>query len=363
MTDRTSRRRRFLHLAGVGGIAWLTGCSDLRGAISPDGDGSPGPTGTAGPTATPTRTETAQNPTETAEGTPEGTSEETPGSDGDGTDDSKGPGYKNNHWHGRLFFEVNGELVDFRQPKYYLENIEDDNLDAVYFHFHKEKDEHGPNEWSNEKQIITFARALDLLPGIEYERSSGAHVITYGGTTYDARRSGTSISIHNGTEPIDPTSHEVAHNDNYWVQIVTGDAKRNVSPAHGGATLGTLLFDINNVRVDFSRQKYLDGGSESFHFHDDGHPYLWYEEGEVTLQEALNSLPGISYERSGGNHVVEYHDEKNVAHSRRFDGGSSKHKILVRQRTTNVDPTSYQLAAGDIIWVYVHSELAPDNEH
>lgn len=357
MTDDGSTRRRFLSVASAGGVTLLTGCAGLDRAGTAHRGSNSSRTATAGGSATHTPTETAGQATEEPTDTPGETSDE-----GDAETD-EGPGYKSDHWHGRLFLEVNGELVDFRQPKYYLKNVEDDNPEAVYFHFHEEPDSHGPNEWSNEKQIVTFARALDLLPGIEYEQPSGAHVLTYDGTQYDARDPGTSISIHEGTERIDPTSHEVRHDDTFWVQVTSEDPKRTVSPAHEGADLGTLVFDVNNHRVDFGRRKYLEGGSEAFHFHDDGHPSLWYLEGTVSLQAALNSLPGIHYERSGGNHVVEYHDDDHASHSRTFDGGSSHHEIIVRQRTTGVDPTDYQLRAGDIVWIYVHSDLVPDNEH
>jgi hypothetical protein len=346
------RRNLLLTSAGLVGIA---GCTGLGGEDedTPSASATPTDTATSRPTDSPTATgsgDATDTETETA------TDEETETED-------EGPGYKSNHWHGRLFLEVDGELVDFNQPKYFLDNIEDE--DAVYFHFHEGTDEHGPNEWSNEKQIVTFERALNLLPGISYEQSNGNHAVTYEGTTYDGGRSGTAVSIHEGTERIDPTTYEVEHDDNFWVQATSGDAQRNVSPAHDGADLGTLVFDINNHRVDFSRDKYLgeEGGTEAFHFHDDGNANLWYKEGSITLAEALNGLTDVSYEQSNGNHVVEYKSENHPPHSRRFDGGRPEHEITIRQRSRDIDPTSYEPAAGDIIWIYVHSTVVPDNEH
>lgn len=342
-------RRRFL--VASGGLVGVAGC--VGGDSTPTGTEAGSPTATE--SATPRRTDSA---TETPDAT------ETDAESPTETED-EGPGYKSNHWHGRLFFEVNGELVDFHQPKYYLDTIEDEHPEAVYFHFHEDPEAHGPNEWSNEKQIVTFERALNLLPEIGYEQRNGNHVVTYDGTTYDGGNSGTSITIHEGTETIDPTSYEVQHDDDFWVQVTSGDATRNVSPAHGGADLGTLLFDVNNLRVDFSKDRYLgaDAGSEAFHFHDDGHPTLWYLEDAVTLADALNSLPGITYERSNGNHVVDYQTEAHPSHSRTFDGGRPEHEITIRQRTAPVVPTNYELSAGDIIWVYVDSSVVPDNEH
>lgn len=339
-TDRT--RRRVLAATGAGLALGLAGCAGI-------GDDSPTESGTASPTVS----DETPSPT-TTESTETGTESET------GTED-EGPGYKTNHWHGRLFFEVDGELVDFYQPKYFLENIDDD--DAVYFHFHEDPENHGPNEWSNEKRIVTFEEALNLLPGIDYERQGGDHVVTYEGTTYDGGDSGTSVSIHRDAEAIDPTSYEVQHGDYFWVQATAGDQQRTAPTSHGGADVGTLVFDINNHRVDFSQDRYVDGGSADFHFHSDGNPNMWYKEGSVTLAEGLNAIPGIEYERRDGNHVVTYEDEDYASHSREFDGGAAQHDVLVRQRTEDVDPTGYEPAAGDIVWVYVKSDLVPENEH
>lgn len=354
MTDRERTRRGFLTTTGAGLLVGFAGCSSLSG-----GPGQ-GPTNTA-TTNPPTTATTTTRTTTQAETTTE--PDTTTGSET--TTDRDKPGYKDYHWHGRLFFEVNGELVDFHQPKYYLDNIQADNPDTVYFHFHQPPENHGPNEWSNEKKVITFARALNLLPGIAYDRKSGSHVVTYEDTTYDARNSGTSISVAEGTDAIDPTSHEVAHGDNYYVQVVSDDAKRNAEPAHSGADLGTLLLDLNNYRVDFSRDRFVgpDAATDAFHFHDDGNPFMWYAEGSVTLADALNALPGIGYEKRTGNHVITYEDEQRSTYSQTYDANSGEHEITVRQRTTPVDPTRYELAAGDVIWVYVHSDAIPENEH
>lgn len=360
MADRARTRRRFLATAGTGLLLGVTGCSsDSNDVATPTPTKSPSETPPATRTATETRSPT-EEPTATAAETEAGAE-----ADPSTATEESGPGYKQDHWHGRLFFEVNGELVDFDRSKYYLENIQADHPETVYFHFHEDEEAHGPNEWSNEKKIITFQRALNLLPGIGYEQRSGEHVVTYEGTTYDARTSGTSVSIKEGDERIDPTRYRVAHDDNYYVQVVSEDSKRNVEPAHGGADLGTLLFDMNNVRVDFSREKFLDpaASSEAFHFHDDGNPYMWYREGSVTLEGALNALPGIEYGKRSGSHVITYDDESRPAYSRTYDANSPEHEITIRQRTTTVDPTSYEPQAGDVIWVYVDSDSIPENEH
>lgn len=354
MREHERSRRQFLTVTGTGLALGLAGCSSLR---DPTATETAADSGTS--TATSTLTETA---TATDTLTESKTATETE-LDPQTETETKAPGYKKNHWHGRLFFEVNGELVDFHQPKYFLKNLEKEYPETVYFHFHDNPEAHGPNEWSNEKKIITFQRALNLLPGIDYTQKQGKHVVSYKGTTYDATTSGTSVSVHRGTNPIDPTSYEVQHDDNFWVQATSEDSNRNATTAHSGADVGTLLFDINNHRVDFSRKKYLQGGSDAFNFHDDSNPNMWYKEGAVTLQKALNALPGISYEQRDGNHVFTYKDKNSPDHSREFNGGAAPHEVLVRERTTDIDPTTYEPTAGDIIWIYIHSSQVPDNEH
>lgn len=349
MGENSQSRRHFLYLAGTGVLVSTAGCASQQDSSATEIASSTTSAETATQTATPTATAT-----ETA--TPEETTTETPQS-------SDGPGYIQDHWHGRLFFEINGELVDFDRSKYYLDNIEEENPETVYFHFHEDEDAHGPNEWSNEKKIITLAHGLNLFPEISYERSNRNHVIGYEGTTYHGGDDGTSISIYEGTGQIDPTAHQVAHNENYYVKITTQDSKRDVDPSHD-AELGTLLFDINNIRLDFSQPKFLEDstGAASFHFHEDQHPFLWYREGEVTLQAALNSLPGITYRQtSGGSHIIEYDGKE--SYSMTYDETNEEDELVIRQRTTDIDPTTYSPESGDIIWVYVHSQRAPENEH
>lgn len=338
--EETTRRRVLL---GTGALAGLAGCASLSEVVPSSGEST---TTRNHSTETPTETETA---TETEPSTTEAEDETTAG--------EEGPGYKESHWHGRLFFEIDGHLLDFTQPKYYLHNIEDDHPEAVYFHFHESA--HGPNEWSNEKRIVTFQRALNLLPGIGYERQNGNHVVTYDGTTYNGGRSGTSIAIHRGTERIDPTTYEVEHNDNFWVRVQTGDGSTSAS----GERTGKLIVDVNNRRLDFGGEAYLEAGSDRFEFRDDGEPYRWYNPGEpVTLDRVLDVLPDLEYSQgSGGGHVVTYDAAEAFAGT--YRDASDATRIIARQRTDPVDPTSYELRDGDIVWVYVHTSKAPDNEH
>ena len=321
----STRRRVCLGAASLVGLAGCGGTdSDNSGANETE---TPTPTSTETETSTPSTTE----------------------------EDSDGPGYKKNHWHGRLFFEIDGEFVDFDQSKYYLDNIDDE--DAVYFHFHDSA--HGPNEWSNEKQIVTFQRALNLLPGIEYERQNGEHVLTYEDTTFDASDASTDISTHRGTEQIDPTTYEVQHDDNFWVDVRTEPR----SGSGGDERSGKFFVDLNNRRLDLKTESTQDSDSGRFEFRDDGQPYTWYNSGgPVTLEYALGAIAGLTYERGGeDNHVITYKSDDEFGGT--YRAANENTEILVRQRGNSVDPTSYELQDGDAIWVYVHTSNAPDNEH
>lgn len=329
-------------LRALGAISLLpaTGCASFVRSSSDDGSDT---TTTSVSTARPTETQSTKTELSADESTATSESRDT-------------PGYKKYHWHGRLFFEVDGELVDFDQEKYYLENIDDDRPETVYFHFH-DNDAHGPNEWSSEKKVITFAHALDLLPEIGYERRNGKHVVTYNGTTYREAAAGTDIGIYRGTERITPKTYEVQHNDNFWVRVDTDQGQSSES----GMKTGKLIVDINNRRIDFSAKRYIEAGTSRFRFRDDGSPYRWYSDGTVTLAEALGSLPDIAYKKRSDRSVVKYSTDDDYAGVYRDANPGTE--ILTRQRATNIDPASYELQNGDILWVYVHSSEAPDNEH
>lgn len=333
MTGGKSTRRRVLF--GVGTLVGLAGCAGLVGDE---------------PNRTPTPWDEPQETTTTRPETPTETSSPT-------ETEAEGPGYKENHWHGRLFLEIDGDLVDFAHPKYHLETIEDDRPEAVYFHFHETA--HGPNEWSNEKRIVTFERALNLLPGIRYHQRSGEHVVTYEGTTYDASRPSVTVSVHRGTERIDPPTYEVQHDDNFWVAVRTDDGAESAAEER----TGKLVVDVNNHRLDFGAEPYRLAGSDRFEFRDDGNPYTWYNAGDpVTLAHALGTLPDVVYDQdSDGGHVITYEGDGQLGGT--YHEAADATQIIVRQRTAPVDPTTYELRNGDIVWVYVHTSNAPDNEH
>ncbi|MFC6965078.1 hypothetical protein ACFQJ8_26775 [Halocatena marina] len=253
MTQQDVTRRqivRFLSTAAIGSIA---GCAGTK-QINQQETGTSDRSSQADPITTPstwisesttTRVPTTNSPPpETAQAT-EPPATETPADEATTETPSK-PGYKDYHWHGRLFFEINGDLIDFSQSKYYLKNLQQKRPETVYFHFHKSA--HGVNEWSNEKKTVTFARALNLLPTIEYARRRGSDVITYNGRTYRASASGTSIDVYRGTEKISPQTYTIQHDDDFWVRIGTRKSRTTASDTRSGK----LIVAINNQRLTFT---------------------------------------------------------------------------------------------------------------
>ncbi|GGN94823.1 hypothetical protein [Haloarcula pellucida] len=325
MSDKNPTRRRIL--LGASTLVGLAGCTSL------------GADEATTPETTQQKASDTASPTETVSQT--ATEEDV-------------PGYIEDHWHGRLFVEIDGDIVDFAQPKYYLDNIEDERPETVYFHFHDSA--HGPNEWSNEKQVVTFERALNLLPGIEYTRRDGDHVVGYEGTTYDGADDGTDVSVHRGTERIDPTTYEVENGDDFWVSVRTAEGS-----TAGSDRSGQLVVDVNNRRLNEGGETFRRVDTDQFEFRDDGERYRWYNTGEpVTVAEALGALPNVEYRQdSAGDHVFDYGTGGDLGGT--YHDAADATEILVRQRATPVDPTTYELQDGDVVWVYVHTDNAPNN--
>lgn len=382
MREQDMTRRQLVQLLGTAAIGSIAGCTGIEQlgqqdtktplssrASPPSTRSTREPTKTA--TATPRTSERATTQVTTTEPSVDSPAPDTPTEMAQTTDPpttesptiptatdtpSDAPGYKQYHWHGRLFFEIDGDLVDFSQPVYYLKNLQQKHPETVYFHFHKSA--HGVNEWSNEKKTVTFARALDLLPTIKYARRGGSHVVTYKGRTYRATMPGTSIDIYQGTESINPTTYTVQHGDNFWVRIGTRTSRTTTTDTRSGK----LIIDINNRRLTFSSQRDRRTGTDRFAFRNDGHPYTWYTTQPVTLAEALNTLPDIKYRQGrGSTSVITY--TASDAYSGTYRETSSGTDILTRQRWTDIDPMSYELQDGDILWIYIHTSRAPDNNH
>ncbi|WP_332900019.1 hypothetical protein [Haladaptatus sp. CMSO5] len=113
---------------------------------------------------------------------------------------------------------------------------------------------------------------------------------------------------------------------------------------------GTLYLEIDGERVDFSQEKFLDGPLE-FHFHDDGKQYEWHnEKSYITLAEALNYIPDISYENSGSDHML-------TVEGTTYDTTEGA-DITFAERDTEIDPTTYELEELDIYWVKVQTDAS-----
>jgi hypothetical protein len=125
-------------------------------------------------------------------------------------------GQSGEHWHGQLFFEVNGERINFEQSKY-------EELDEK-FHFASDGDQY---KWHNEQDTVTLQYALNTLPDIEYQHEGQAHIITFRGTTYQSSDSDTSITTMRGETSIDPWIYTLRDGDVITVRIDTDATTKN----------------------------------------------------------------------------------------------------------------------------------------
>ncbi|WP_336360076.1 hypothetical protein [Haladaptatus sp. ZSTT2] len=125
------------------------------------------------------------------------------------------------------------------------------------------------------------------------------------------------------------------------------------TPAEGEEEIhqhGTLYLEIDGERVDFSREKFF-GGPLEFHFHEDGKQYEWHnEKSYITLAEALNYIPDISYENSGSDHML-------TVEGTTYDTTEGA-DITFAERDTEIDPTTYELEELDIYWVKVETDAS-----
>lgn len=158
-------------LAGAASALALGGCLDVRSV----GDGGAGDAGGAG---------------------------------GDGSGD--GEFYES----GPMEVTVDGEAVDLTADRFQAEHADED----IRFHFHE-----GDDLWHMERERVTFATAVDLLPRFAYAREDDAHVVTVDGTTYDGREQGTEIAFRVDGDPVDPTAHEVRDGQHLVVAVTTGE--------------------------------------------------------------------------------------------------------------------------------------------
>lgn len=157
----------------------------------------------------------------------------------------------------------------------------------------------------------------------------------------------TATSTENGTDTDTENGTDTESDDEGTPTETEGDIHEH----------GTLYLEIDGDRHEFTDPKYSQasattGGAagDNFHFHDDGNPYYWHmHDVRLTLQEALESLPDIAYERRDGSHALEFEGETYV-------DGEGDTEVQIRERDVDIDPTEYQLQDGDIIWIEVFTD-------
>lgn len=109
------------------------------------------------------------------------------------------------HIHGPMTFEVDGEEVDFSEDKY----------QSGHKHFHFEGGHDNP--WHAHSYSITLEWAMNSLDGIEVSENS----VTYDGTTYDGSDSDTTVTIEVNGESVDPSEYFLKDGDQVNIVVET----------------------------------------------------------------------------------------------------------------------------------------------
>ena len=116
------------------------------------------------------------------------------------------------HETGSMEVVVDGEAVDLTADRFQAEYAEEDPR----FHFHEDDE-----EWHMERERVTFARAIDLLPRFAYDREGGAHAVTVDGERYDDADPLTEVAFRVDGEPVDPRTHEVRDGEHLVLEVTT----------------------------------------------------------------------------------------------------------------------------------------------
>lgn len=111
------------------------------------------------------------------------------------------------HIHGPITFEVEGEEVDFSEDRY--------QTNHQLFHF-----EGGSgNPWHAHSWSITLKWAMDSLDGINVSEDS----VTYDGTTYDGSDSDTTVTVEVNGEEVTPSEYYLKDGDRVNVVVETDE--------------------------------------------------------------------------------------------------------------------------------------------
>ena len=117
------------------------------------------------------------------------------------------------HESGDIEIVIDGEPVDLEADRFQAENVEGDLID---FHLHE-----GDDQWYMDRNRVTFAEGIDLLPHFEYDRVDGEDVVTYDGTVYDGGDPETELRFLIDDDPVDPTERELRDGDALRLEIST----------------------------------------------------------------------------------------------------------------------------------------------
>lgn len=217
--DESLGRRRVLAASAGFAVVGLAGCSFDVADDDPT-DRETGDEGDGGTGSEPDEAETGPvGSDQDGDGTEAPNGDD--GSDGDGDDESDDGEVGDIHAHGRLYVAVDGERVDFSQPKYVEESDHPDGRAPHRFHFHAGDGEQ--YTWHMHDERPTLAEAMDALPDIAYE-NDGGHVVEVDGESYVDGEGGTTITYSQLDTEIDPQEHELQDQDVIYVTIESGGA-------------------------------------------------------------------------------------------------------------------------------------------
>jgi hypothetical protein len=116
------------------------------------------------------------------------------------------------HETGTMEVVVDGEAIDLTADRFQAEHADED----VRFHFHADDE-----KWHMERERVTFARAIDLLPRFAYASEDGADVVTVDGDRYDGGEPLTEVAFRVDGDPVDPTTHQVRDGQHLVLEVTT----------------------------------------------------------------------------------------------------------------------------------------------
>lgn len=106
------------------------------------------------------------------------------------------------HEHGSIEVTVDGEPVDFQQPKY---------LNAQGFHFHE-----GNPQWHMHYSRLTLADAMSRL-----DIDVTENTVAIGNESYDGSDPGTNVTVRVNDESVDPDDDELHEDDHINIAVET----------------------------------------------------------------------------------------------------------------------------------------------